>query len=726
MRSWLHLAVLLCICSYAQAQQPLVAIHVSELTERLETIPAGAATPSGANTTGKEWWTPWWHYFVMHESLEEALRSDGTPFVVVTDSDIASGALITDKGVPRYPIVISLAAEVVSDDEITPLLNYLSSGGFLFVGSSSFTRRPDGSSRGDFALASAMGLHTMSPQLQNWTKNTTLTKVVDHRVVENIPLGKLSWTMPLTDDDVSWGTSVARKGPPGHVIQREHFVWKVKADTATVLAITSDGLPYISIQNYGRGSLIFDAAMQPLIGNGGWAPGMYAYEIFRGAIEWAFDSANLPIIRVSPWPYQYNAAYMVRHDFENTPSSIRAIEESAKFDSSFAAKGEYYFCTGTLRTEMGNSPETIDSLRRAVRLYGATIGSHNGGLPNVGNSELQTRDRDYWHWGPDELIDLRTAGFQGGANYAATSLSKSLDDIAGWMQGIQTNTRTFSAPYFNSTRDESYQILEQLRIVTAGEQKLTPFPHWTVSTRTPGRRFAFLTLPVSDWYVGSQVAQSMEVGHSQSSIRALVDHYYQLGALLNLYTHRPSNDVNPAEYIRFTSSKSNIWPVNASTLFEWWKRRSGVRILPDFSIARNTLTVATTIKGAVDPDTAVELVIPKGMSANDVHVKLNGEAAGANAYRIYGRGIKIRIGLAVSRVEVSYPFVAAVQPHESYRAVRPNRPRLLKGAINLLSAISTGRILRAAGIMALLALFGLWSFRRTWWRTSHCHTTYSE
>ena len=148
--------------------------------------------------------------------------------------------------------------------------------------------------------------------------------------------------------------------------------------------------------------------------------------------------------------------------------------------------------------------------------------------------------------------------------------------------------------------------------------------------------------------------------------------------------------------------------------------------MPDFSIARNTLTVATTIKGAVDPDTAVELVIPNGMSANDVHVKLNGEAAGANAYRIYGRGIKIRIGLAVSRVEVSYPFVAAVQPHESYRAVRPNRPRLLKGAINLLSAISTGRILRAAGIMALLALFGLWSFRRTWWRTSHCHTTYSE
>jgi len=91
------------------ATEPTVAIHVSEATQALESKTASTSTPSGPGTTGKEWWTPWWHYLVMPESVKEALQSDGTPFVVVTDADILDGELLTD-GKPRFPIVISLAS----------------------------------------------------------------------------------------------------------------------------------------------------------------------------------------------------------------------------------------------------------------------------------------------------------------------------------------------------------------------------------------------------------------------------------------------------------------------------------------------------------------------------------------------------------------------------------------------------------------------------------------
>src|SRR6185369_765942 len=120
------------------------------------------------------------------------------------------------------------------------------------------------------------------------------------------------------------------------------------------------------------------AAMQPLIGHGGWAPGMYAYLIVRKAIEWAFESSRLPIPKLSPWPYPYNAAVMVRHDLENFQNEIAAIEASAQIEFTNGLKGEYYFCTGTLREEMSPTYDTnavVASLRRAVSNYNAVVSS---------------------------------------------------------------------------------------------------------------------------------------------------------------------------------------------------------------------------------------------------------------------------------------------------------------------------------------------------------------
>jgi len=226
-----------------QVTQPQVAIHDSELTRALESMPAVAPTPSGLGTTGNQWWPRDWHYFVMPEAVKEALRSDGTAFAVVSDANISSGLLLSN-GVPRYPILISFASEAMRNDEIGPLTNYVAAGGVLLMGSSAFTRNTNGTTRSDFAFAAELGLHLVSNSLTNWTNNSTVTKQADHRLVSHLPSGALTWRMPGSSEEIPWGTS------PGHPFLAPHDVWQVQATDATVLAM-GDRYPFLTIKPYG-------------------------------------------------------------------------------------------------------------------------------------------------------------------------------------------------------------------------------------------------------------------------------------------------------------------------------------------------------------------------------------------------------------------------------------------------------------------------------------------
>src|SRR5262249_56137922 len=121
-------------------------------------------------------------------AMKEALRSDGTAFTVVGDSNITAGVLITN-GAPKYPIVISLASEAVRDDEIAAFTNYVAAGGFLFVGSSAFTRNTSGTARADFAFANQMGVHKAFSGLTNWAQNNNFSKTnqTNHRLTRHVP-----------------------------------------------------------------------------------------------------------------------------------------------------------------------------------------------------------------------------------------------------------------------------------------------------------------------------------------------------------------------------------------------------------------------------------------------------------------------------------------------------------------------------------------------------------
>ena len=94
------------------------------------------------------------------------------------------------------------------------------------------------------------------------------------------------------------------------------WVWQVANDDAQVLAKGGGGVE-LATKAYGNGRFIYDAELQPLLGDSGYSSRTFAYVIYRRAIEWAFENAGMPIVKVSPWQYPYDAAGIVRHDYEN-------------------------------------------------------------------------------------------------------------------------------------------------------------------------------------------------------------------------------------------------------------------------------------------------------------------------------------------------------------------------------------------------------------------------
>ncbi|MCW4025615.1 MAG: hypothetical protein NWF01_11370 [Candidatus Bathyarchaeota archaeon] len=186
--------------------KPIVAIHVSEYTQ-------------------EHWTYTSWNYFALYTMLKEAFKSDGTPFVEVSDAQIEAGELMTS-GTPTYPILFSIACECISDQEATQLNNYVSAGGFLYASASSWTRYEDGTQRSDFALSAQMGLSSANLPPNNWAPVQTARRVADHQLVNCVPANvNLNWRLPLEDhtlvklDDYqaephyAWMTSVTEVSP---------------------------------------------------------------------------------------------------------------------------------------------------------------------------------------------------------------------------------------------------------------------------------------------------------------------------------------------------------------------------------------------------------------------------------------------------------------------------------------------------------------------------------
>jgi hypothetical protein len=653
----------------AQLTQPMVAIHNSELTLAFENMPSTPDTPTGYGTTNKQWWSTDWHYLVMPQSIEEALRSDGTPFTVIGDSNVMAGILVTN-GQPKYPVMICFASEAIDDSEIPQFTNYVASGGFLIVSGASFTRNTNGTTRGDFAFANAMGIHMANNSLANYYADQTLTNLVNNRLTSHIPFGGIIWRLCQNSEENNWGYY-----PDYQFYMYGHDAWQITASDATVLA-NGDTYPYYTMKPYGKGYFIYAASFNPLFCTGGFGPGTTVYLIFRHAIEWAFQNANLPVPRISPWPYQYDAAFLMRHDLENFPDHITNIEASAQIEASYGAKGDYYFCTGVLKQDMPqglvgsyDTNAVVQSIRRAITNYGATVSTHNGGLPNDLTGLLGETNYDYWHWGPDEaFIGTNTPGYPDGVAYAKASISNSFVDIESWFAGLDSpSLRIWCSPNFNATRDASYQLQEQLGVKITGEQKIGAFPHFTFSTKNPTQWFHFLQEPVSDWFVNGNIAQSLEPWHepwaeNTNTLHAGIDFYYNNGLLINFYSHTMSTGLGDAggltpEYLSYCSNTNlhpRAWSANGTGMYQWWIQRSNAHISVSYSTNGMQSLATISISGSTSPNTAVEYLMPGTNAYCSLQVFANGSLASPNTYRTVGQIVRVLVGTTVTNVVIGY------------------------------------------------------------------------
>lgn len=613
---------------------PVVAIHVSENTQA-------------------HWAYSTWTYFSINRMLEEAFKSDGIPYIEVTDQDIENGGLMVS-GSPKYPILFSLTAECISDTAAAQISSYASAGGFVYAGSSSWTRYANGSYRADFALSSQMGVRCVNSPSNNWAQVQTATRTASNRLVSSVPGNvAIDWRLPLTDHTLP-ALERSQTSP--------HYAWSARTTTsnpATVLMTINNNI-MLSIRNASRGLYIYHSELAPLASYDLYSPVAYEYTFFKEAVQWAFENNQVPLVRLSPWPYQYNSAFIVRHDMDISYERVPWIAQSAQAESNLGVVGQYYIVTGDVR-DASNSVQLIGLMQQA-QAYGAQIGSHNGGLNcTPWNPSLQYGAYEFYHWGPDYAMSVYPGGQAAGMAYASQSIQLSLDNLQGWL-GQRPNI--WVSPAAQSCWDESLQIIDNLGIACSGEATSAPYPQFAYSITTQGRTYDTLMVPFSRWITSSGlVCQSMEELQSTapSDITRLVDFYYNQGVLVSPYSHSSSSSGIYNTYINYAISKPYMWSTTPSQLRDWALVRQQIKQSQSFSSTadgQNSITI--TLSGSSSADNALDIKLPFDVTAvNNLQVLINGNPS--TNYRVVGSNVlKIQAGIA-STVTVSYSTAPSQQ-----------------------------------------------------------------
>jgi len=258
--------------------------------------------------------------------------------------------------------------------------------------------------------------------------------------------------------------------------------------------------------------------------------------------------------------------------------------------------------------------------------------------------------------------------YSNGYDYARDSIQISYQDIENWFGDIDNGRegcgaagncpRTWVSPFFNSGRDRSLKIISDLHSIVMGEQKISPFPHWTLADdpKISSHRYTPLAIPVSDWFIGSNIAQSIESGHTPDTIHKLVDFYYQKGYLINLYGHNSTEKGLMKDYASYVVKKPRVWSANSVELYDWWVKRDGLTVTPEFTRVGKKAIAKAYLSGTGDMQAAVELKLPYWNSspATILEVRLDGKQIDMNAYRLTNYGVKVRVGVSGQQVEVIY------------------------------------------------------------------------
>ena len=256
----------------------------------------------------------------------------------------------------------------------------------------------------------------------------------------------------------------------------------------------------LATKDYSGGRFFYHSEFVPLVGFGIYSPGIYEYTFFRRAIEWAFEARSLPLVKLSPWQYQYDSSFVIRHDCDSGPDYVLS---SAQREKQLGVTGQYYVMTGAVLDDPNNA-SLISQLQQAQNLYGAQIGPHNGGLNSHYWLGTLPGDYAYYHWGPDicivkngtgdywPYVDNRTDPNAGhsttgnstglyGKDYANMSIRLALDTLQSW---LGQRPQIWISPWSDANLDDSLEITESLGILAANDRNHGPFPNIALSLNT--------------------------------------------------------------------------------------------------------------------------------------------------------------------------------------------------------------------------------------------------
>ena len=471
------------------------------------------------------------------------------------------------------------------------------------------------------------------------------------------------WNLPLDS-----GTSVQATGGGG-----PHYFWQAYNTAAnpadTLITFPSSPYSYVMLATkaYSSGRFIYESELTPLDGFGIYAPGLYEYYFFRRAIEWAFQSFSIPIARLSAWPYQYDSAFLIRHDMDNSEDTVPWIADSAQTEAQLGVIGEYYVVTGDVRDS--SDPSYLISLIQQAQAYGAIISIHNGGLNSHYWLGTSPGDYSYYHWGPDICITYNGTGDYWpydssgqssnptglyGADYAKMSINLALDDIQSWTGQRPT---TWVSPWTDACSDAALDILASLGFQNAGDRDCGPFPAMALMLNTPGKYYDIIELPSQAWATSTgSVYQRLEE-HSTADMQQEVDTIYSIGGLINMYGHVSSDGGIEEQYIEYCLSKPKMWSATPTLIQNWWLQREAVQMSPSYQLLPDgTHRMTITLSGSSSPDTAVELLFQTGSMNQISGLQVQLDGVPSTDYRTSTTGqmsIKIKVGQS-SNVTVTW------------------------------------------------------------------------
>ena len=175
----------------------------------------------------------------------------------------------------------------------------------------------------------------------------------------------------------------------------------------------------------------------------------------------------------------------------------------------------------------------------------------------------------------------------------------------------------------------------------------------------------------------------METGQTVFSVQKVVDYFYNLGALINLYGHSSSAGnaggarLQEMEYLTYAMNSQlhpRLWAANSQDIYAWWLQRSNVQITATtFSTNAGQSQVTIIVSGATDTNTAVEILAPSVSFTVD-QVLTNGVPASNNVYWINGQVIKLLVGNSVTNATINYTLLPVSYTHlDVYKRQAPSR-----------------------------------------------------